>query len=79
MRVLFFAQARLATGIHEEVLSETAPCSSDEFWNRLLVRHPDLTELRAACRLARNGKFLATGEKLQPEDEVAVLPPVSGG
>ena len=79
MRVLFFAQARLTAGIHEEVLPETAPCSPEEFWNRLLVRHPGLANLRAVCRLARNGKFLATGEKLHPEDEVAVLPPVSGG
>ena len=79
MRVLFFAQARLAAGIHEEVLPEASLCSSEEFWNRLLVRHPDLAKLRAVCRLARNGKFLAAGEKLHPEDEVAVLPPVSGG
>ncbi len=79
MRVLFFAQARLAAGIHEEILTETAPCSPEEFWSRLLVRHPGLANLRAVCRLARNGKFLATGEKLHSEDEVAVLPPVSGG
>ena len=79
MRVLFFAQARLAAGIHEEVLTETSLCSSEEFWDRLLIRRPGLAKLRAVCRLARNGKFLAIGEKLHPEDEVAVLPPVSGG
>lgn len=79
MRILFFAQARLAAGIHEEVLTETSPSSPEEFWKRLLVRHPGLANFRAVCRLARNGKFLATGEKLHPDDEVAVLPPVSGG
>ena len=79
MRVLYFAQARLATGIHEEVFPETSLCSPDDFWRQVLGRHPDLAKLRAVCRLARNGKFLAEGEKLRPEDEVAVLPPVSGG
>ena len=79
MRILFFAQARLATGHPEEHWETTTPLSPEDFWAKLIRRHPGLAQLRSSCRLARNGRFLNPGETLQPGDEMAVLPPVSGG
>ena len=79
MRVLYFAQARLATALPEEKLKISSPLSAEKLWGQLIQRHPKLAALQSSCRLARNGRFLSQGESLEPEDEVAVLPPVSGG
>ena len=79
MRVLYFAQARLATALGEESLKTSSALSAEKLWEELVRRHPKLADLQSSCRLARNGHFLKPGELLEPGDEVAVLPPVSGG
>ena len=79
MRVLYFAQARLATTLSEENLETSSPLFAQNLWQELVRRHPKLADLQSSCRLARNGHFLKPGELLEPGDEVAVLPPVSGG
>jgi len=79
VRILYFAQARLATTLIEEDLKTSSPLSAEKLWQELVGRHSKLAALRSSCRLAKNGRFLAQGESLGPEDEVAVLPPVSGG
>ena len=79
MRILYFAQARLATALPEENLNTSSPLTADKLWQELISRHPKLAVLQPSCRLARNGRFLSERETLEPGDEVAVLPPVSGG
>ena len=79
MRVLYFAQARLATTLPEESLKTSTTLSAEKLWEELIRRHPKLATLQSSCRLARNGRFLLPNESLEPGDEVAVLPPVSGG
>jgi molybdopterin converting factor subunit 1 len=79
VRILYFAQARLATTLAEENLKISSAFSSEDLWKELIKRHPKLAALQSSCRLARNGHFLSQGETLEPGDEVAVLPPVSGG
>ncbi len=79
MRVLYFAQARLATALPEENLKISSALSGGQLWDDLVRRHPKLAPLQSSCRLARNGRFVSIGELLEPGDEVAVIPPVSGG
>ena len=79
MRILYFAQARLATTLPEETLKTSTTLSAEKLWAELVRRHPKLATLQSSCRLARNGRFLSEGETLEPGDEIAVLPPVSGG
>jgi molybdopterin converting factor subunit 1 len=79
VRILYFAQARLATTLSEENLKTSSNISAEKLWKELIKRHPKLAALQSSCRLARNGHFLSQGETLEPGDEVAVLPPVSGG
>lgn len=79
MRVLYFAQARLATGRSEEQLSPSQSLKAKEFEKLLTDKYPSLQPLLPACRLAKNGRFLQPDETLDPPDEVAILPPMSGG
>jgi molybdopterin converting factor small subunit len=79
VRVLFFAQAAALarTGVCEWPIAE--PQTVSAFWDWLLQRYPDVSNMRHACRVARNGEYLREGELLEPGDELAVIPPVSGG
>lgn len=79
MTVLYFAQARRVAGLAAETIETTGPLDSARLWQELLRRHPDLAVLAPAIRLARNGAFAAPDALFQPGDEVALIPPVSGG
>lgn len=79
MRILYFAQARRAAGISAEEFPAAKPLAAADLWTELLRRHPDLAPLRPATRLARNGEFAPDHATFHPGDEVALIPPVSGG
>lgn len=79
MTLLYFAQARRVTGLASEPLSTSAPLTADQLWTEILRRHPDLALLHPVIRLARNGEFAAPDVLFHPGDEVALIPPVSGG
>jgi molybdopterin synthase catalytic subunit/molybdopterin converting factor small subunit len=48
-------------------------------WAELARRHPALVPHRPFVRAARNGAYAAWEEPLTEQDEIAFLPPVSGG
>lgn len=79
MKVIFFAQSRQAAGCAETCLEVERPIDSTEFWDRLIKDFSGLAPLRGKARLARRETYLEPGEWLQPQDEIAVIPPVSGG
>jgi molybdopterin converting factor subunit 1 len=79
MTLLYFAQARRVTGIASETLAPAAPLTADQLWAEILRRHPDLALLHPVIRLARNGEFASAETVFQAGDEVALIPPVSGG
>jgi len=79
MKVLFFAQSRQITACDAVTLSTDRPLSEEEFWLLLIKTFPGLASLRGPARLARHETYLQSGELLYPDDEIAVIPPVSGG
>ncbi len=79
MKILFFAQSRLAAGRDEWHLETDRPLSTVELWARLRENFPALAPLEKTARLARHETYLGPGEMLQPQDEIAIIPPVSGG
>lgn len=79
MTVLYFAQARRVAGLDSETIETAGPLDSARLWQELLRRHPDLALLAPAIRLARNGAFAPPDAVFRPGDEIALIPPVSGG
>jgi molybdopterin converting factor subunit 1 len=79
MKVLFFAQCRQITRCDDCTLKVDKSLTESEFWNLLVELFPDLASQQKTARLARHETYLQKGELLQPNDEVAVIPPVSGG
>jgi molybdopterin converting factor subunit 1 len=78
MKVLFFAQLREAAGMESADLAADG-LTDDGLWVLLVARWPGLAAHRANVRLARNGVYAAAGEMFRAGDEVALIPPVSGG
>ncbi len=79
MNVLFFAQSRVAAGSERHVLKSERPLTEAEFWATLIMEMPGLAPFAKTARLARDETYLQSGDVIQPDDEVAVIPPVSGG
>jgi molybdopterin converting factor subunit 1 len=81
VRVLFFAAVRDAAECESAEVSwdGDAALTTEELWEKLEARFPRVTPLRRGLRLARNLEYLAEPEALFSGDEVALIPPVSGG
>jgi molybdopterin converting factor subunit 1 len=81
VRVLFFARARelAATSSTElEIPAVTTP--ADALRCFVLPRYPALQPLAPHCALAVNLEYVGDDEKcLCDGDELAVIPPISGG
>jgi molybdopterin converting factor subunit 1 len=79
MRVLFFAQLKDATGCDSVELAPASPMNVEALWAELLKKFPKLAAHRTNVRLARNWEYVAPDAQFTNTDEVALIPPVSGG
>ncbi|XP_049460874.1 molybdopterin synthase sulfur carrier subunit-like isoform X4 [Epinephelus fuscoguttatus] len=80
--VLYFAKSVELTGVKEEIVAVPTPISSWDLWRLLLQRHPRLSVLQDQVVLAVRQQYVAIGDQvvtLGDKDEVAVVPPLSGG
>ena len=79
MRILFFAQLKDATGCASVELPAPTPIGTGQLWAGLLEKFPSLEAHRRTVRLAKNSEYVATDALFADNDEVALIPPVSGG
>lgn len=79
MRVLFFAQTKDAAGAAELELKISGNINAAELWNRLVAWQPRLADFRSTTRLACNGEYSTAETRFADGDEIALIPPVSGG
>ncbi|XP_043106113.1 molybdopterin synthase sulfur carrier subunit [Puntigrus tetrazona] len=80
--VLYFARSAEITGLKAESISVPSNISSLQLWQDLETRHPRLSVLRDQVVLAVRQEYVSLGEQpltLRDGDEVAVIPPLSGG
>ncbi len=75
--LLLFAAAREAAGTGRE---EVEGATVGDVLDAARARHGELfAKVLASSKVWRNGEPTADDERVGPADEVAVLPPVSGG
>lgn len=79
LRVLFFGPVRIQLGTDACDVPCDGELSGDELWKELTNRFPSLKAPGPAVRLACNGEFIEPSVRLRPGDEIALIPPVSGG
>lgn len=80
LKLVLFAGAREAAGVAEAQLDfEEAELDTAALLVKLEAAYPKLAELLPRCALACNGEYADGVQPLADGDEVAVIPPVSGG
>lgn len=79
VRVRLFAVQRELAGAREVDIELDPGATVETAWGALVVRHPSLAPGRPSVRFARNGEYVDAAERLADGDEVACIPPVSGG
>lgn len=79
-------QLKLFAVLKERVGSDTweyesgdGPIKGSDLLKAFFQAHPSLDGLKKVTRLAVNQAFCADDPVLAPEDELALIPPVSGG
>jgi MoaE-MoaD fusion protein len=81
MRILLFAHLKDIVGQSElDIdLPLDQPLNADDLWQRLIARYPELNRCRPSVRLAKNGEYANNHTTFTNTDDVALIPPVSGG
>jgi MoaE-MoaD fusion protein len=79
IRIRLFAMQRELAGAREVDVDLPEGADVDAAWQALVERHPALTPGAGSVRFARNGAYADGSTTLGDGDEVAMIPPVSGG
>ena len=78
VKVLLFGAAADQAGTREAELVANG-VTLDELWSMLTLKYPALSPMRDTLAFAINGEYARGEDTVSAGDEVAVLPPVSGG
>jgi molybdopterin synthase catalytic subunit len=79
VHVRLFARQRELAGTREVGLELPSGASIEAAWDALVERFPAIADGRPWVRFARNGEYADSATLLADGDEVACIPPVSGG
>ncbi|KAK0060251.1 molybdopterin synthase sulfur carrier subunit [Biomphalaria pfeifferi] len=80
--LLFFAKSRELVGQKEVQLQVPSACTGKQLLNHIVLFYPELSLISNNLVLSLNDKYLDIDENqvtLQENDELAVIPPISGG
>ncbi|XP_068105548.1 molybdopterin synthase sulfur carrier subunit [Hyperolius riggenbachi] len=80
--VLYFAKSSELAGVRSENVTLPRELTSKELWERIAALHPRLRVIEDHVVLAVRQKYVTIGDeviKLSSGDEVAIIPPISGG
>ncbi|KAF9574970.1 hypothetical protein EC968_004730 [Mortierella alpina] len=79
--VLYFASAKDASKTEADKLEWTAGINSTALTRLLLDLHPGLDHVLKTSMFAVNMEYMDNDDSwtVQPGDEIAIIPPVSGG
>lgn len=79
LRVLFFGQLKDIVGASEESFVAPEKCSLQDVFSSYAEKFPRLGEFQESVAAAINQEYSPWEQTLKSGDEVAFLPPVSGG
>src|SRR5258706_14684827 len=79
VRVLFFGVLKDIAGCSEDHIEVAAGGRMGEIFDRYAQQFPRMGQMASSIVLARNQEFCDRSNEVEDGDEVAFLPPVSGG
>ena len=79
VQLRFFASLR--ERLHRTEATWTLPdgATVNDLWSALCAEFPQLKEVSGSVSFAVNREYVAVDHRLSDQDEVAFIPPVSGG
>ena len=77
--VRLFARLREIAGAADMQVELPAQATASDAWERIAAAHPELGAFRPSISCAVNEDYAPLTTALRQGDEVAFLPPVSGG
>ncbi len=77
--VLFFGRLKELAGRAEDSVESADATTIEQLFAVYAARHPELAKYRSSVVASHNREFAAWDTPLRSGDEVAFLPPVSGG
>jgi molybdopterin synthase catalytic subunit len=78
-KVRLFARLSELAGTREAEVEVGDGLTAGEVYRALCGRYPALSGLNSSIRYAVNGEYAEPGRRVSEGDEVALIPPVSGG
>lgn len=79
LRILFFASLADVVGSREAELDASTYPDVDSIFSRFEKEFPRLADYRTTVMYAVNSEYATPGTPVKDGDEIAFLPPVSGG
>ena len=79
VKVLLFGKAREIAGAPEIRVSAPPGATTASILETIVGLHPGLGEWKEHLRIAVNGEYADAERAVSSADEVALIPPVSGG
>ena len=79
VKVLFFGRLKELARQAEDSIESADATTIEQLFALYAARHPELVKYRSSVVASRNQEFAAWDTPLRAGDEVAFLPPVSGG
>ncbi len=79
VRILLFGAAADRAGARQVEVPVNGETTLGELWTILVDQYPGLVPMRDTLAFAINGEYARIEDAVSAGDEVAVLPPVSGG
>jgi molybdopterin converting factor small subunit len=79
IRLQFYAQLRDLTGVHELELELPQGATVRELLEKVYAQRPALRAHDKSILVGAGLEFVERGYKLNPGEEIAIMPPVQGG
>jgi molybdopterin converting factor subunit 1 len=77
--ILYFASVKDITGVKKETMNLTPDTSIKKLLEKISLNYPAIKSISNVVKISINYKMMDMNTILKDGDEVALLPPVSGG
>ncbi len=77
--ILYFAKVKDLVGLDREIINLSCETTVENLLTNMSIIHPKIKDMLNIIQVAVNYKIVNKNITLRNGDEVAILPPVSGG